>query len=369
MTRRQLLQSGLILGLGTAVLAACRGQTPAPTPTMAAQATPTLPAATSSPPPTPRPTAPVVEGMRITPNKYFYTVFYQIEDPQVDIAAWRLEVKGLVERPLSLSLDDIRALPSVTEMRTLECISNPIGGSLIGNAVWKGVRLKTILDMAGLKPDIDEVYIESFDNYYTSIPLLLGLDENSLLVYEMNGEPLPSNHGAPLRALWPGRYGMKQPKWITKISLIQGHRAGYWELQDGWSAEARIKINSQVESIEPMTVLTLGQVITLAGRAFANEVGVSKVEVSADDGVTWKEPELVRGPAATRNLVWTLWSTTWLLDKPGAVYIQARATDNAGNTQKLLAGGSLAGTYPDGSDGIHRVFVRVAEPDESQQKG
>ncbi|MDQ3880311.1 MAG: molybdopterin-dependent oxidoreductase, partial [Chloroflexota bacterium] len=184
---------------------------------------------------------------RLTPNDDFYVISKNLVDPVVDGATWRLTVGGMVERPLTLTLDDVHALPAVTQIQTLECISNEVGGHLISTAEWRGVRLKEVLAMARPADGALEVKLAAADGYSESFPAELAADDRVLLAYEMNGEPLPDKHGFPLRLLLPGRYGMKGPKWLTGLELIDEPYEGYWE-QRGWSKEAIIKTMSRVDA-------------------------------------------------------------------------------------------------------------------------
>jgi hypothetical protein len=269
---------------------------------------------------------------------------------------WTLTVEGNVENPLVLTLDDILQMPAVVQMRTLCCISNPAGGPLIGNAVWKGVRLNDVVERAGVKPDTLELYLTSFDFYDTSIPLALAQDPDSLLVYEMNGEPLPLDHGKPLRCLFPGRYGMKQPKWLRKITATTEPHRGYWEVQ-GWTNDAFIKPFARIDSPDELATITT-PTLTIRGVGFSNASGIDKLEVSTDDGATWLDPELVRGPSP---LVWT--SFEWQGDTPsnGEHILLARATDNAGGQQVRDEGSMFSSTFPDGTAAIQPVPIRVSE--------
>ena len=295
---------------------------------------------------------------RITPNADFYTMKYHpTPPPEVDAATYRLDIDGEVESPLSLSLADIKTLPAHTKMRTLECISNPVGGELIGNATWTGVAMAALLQQAGLKSAGHHLRLESLDGYHTGIPVSLALEEHSLLAYQMNGEPLPAKHGYPLRALWPGRYGQKQPKWLHRITVQRQPHVGHFEGQ-GWSDEAIIKPNSRIEQPPPRQIQSGS--FYVAGVAYTNDAGLEKVEVSLDDGKSWHGAQLLRGPSPR---VWTHW---WLpvteLD-PGAHRVLARATDKSGNTQSRPERNSslLGGTFPDGTDEMHRVVVQVSE--------
>lgn len=266
---------------------------------------------------------------------------------------WKLTITGLVDKPLTLSLDDIKAMPSVTEMRTISCISNPVGGDLIGNALWKGVRFKDVLAQAGVKSNARFFKFESFDGWSTGIPLQLGLDDHSLLVYEMNGAPLPLDHGAPLRCFWPGHYGMKQPKWIQTITLAEQEYIGYWEKQ-GWSNEAKVLPFSRIDSPQDLGVIS-APTFTLSGIAHADESGLAKLEISWDDTNQWQSAELTRGPSP---LVWTVWKWTGTSLPAGRHTLYARATDGQGQMQvRGAAFNLLGGTYPNGTADMHSIVL------------
>lgn len=288
----------------------------------------------------------------ITPTAEFYEVKYD-GIPRVRVETWTLEIVGEVERPLRLTYPDLLAMPAVIEMRTLECISNPVGGDLIGNAVWKGVRMADLLALAGVRPTAKEVVLYAADDYHTSIPVDLARDPHSILAYMMNGEVLPPEHGFPLRALWPGRYGMKQPKWITRIELIRGEHVGYWEGQ-GWSKEAIIKPNSRIDA--PRSGVLPAQPVEIRGIAFSGPAGIARVEVSTDDGQTWQEAELIRGPTP---YVWTVWRYRWAHPEEGEHVLRARVVQNDGYAQPRGQGRLLGGTFPDGTDEQHAVRVQI----------
>jgi DMSO/TMAO reductase YedYZ molybdopterin-dependent catalytic subunit len=369
LTRRRLLQLAGIGGLGLVVEACARAVAP---PSNAGSA-PSLPAATAAPTTAALPTqsgrqslpgvnngsgAPVQTPSQpgqvmITPNSDFYTVYYREDSPTAP-ANWKLTIGGNVGTPLSLSLDDLKAMPPFEEMRTLECISNPAGGTLISNAVWKGVKLKDLLDRAGVKPNTIEIQLESFDGYSTAIPLDLAYDEHSFLAYEMNGEPLPVEHGKPLRCLWPGRYGMKQPKWLTTITAITSNYMGFWE-QQGWSDEAAINPTSRIDVPAENDVIS-GPTFEAKGIGFSGASGIAKIELSTDNGQTWQPVDLVRGPTP---YVWTNWS--WKGQTPAAtdLTLLARVTDNAGHTMVREKASLFGSTFPNGSAEMHQVDVTV----------
>jgi DMSO/TMAO reductase YedYZ molybdopterin-dependent catalytic subunit len=301
----------------------------------------------------PVPAQKLVSGIPITSNEDFYTVWYSSGNVPLTPAGWKLKVAGMVDKPLELSLDEIKAMPSVEEMRTLECISNPVGGELISNAMWKGVRFKDVLAQAGVKSGAKELKLESFDGWYTSIPVELGMHDHALLVYEMNGEPLPHEHGAPLRCLWPGRYGMKQPKWIQTITVISTNFSGYWEKQ-GWTNDAFILPNSRIDSPKDLSSIT-SPTVTLSGVAYSGEAGIDKIEISWDDSSDWKPAELTRGPSP---YAWTIWSWNGPSLSPGRHTLYARVTDKTGKMQSRPQQISLFGdTFPNGTDQMPSVVL------------
>lgn len=309
--------------------------------------------ATASPAPTPTyPPFDFDSRVAITPIDDFYTYTYHPQPPPV-ISDFRLRIFGRVKNELDLTLDDLVAMPVMEDMRTLECISNPVGGNLIGNAVWRGVPTAHLLELAGVLPGAIELKFESADGYHTSIPVELAMDPNSVLAYWMNGVPLPPKHGYPLRALWPGRYGQKQPKWITGIELIAEPHLGHWERQ-GWSNEAIIVPNSRIGHPKKRDVVQLP--IVICGIAFANQSGVARVDVSTDNAATWHESELMRGPS---SLAWTEWCYEWKEAEPGSYVIRARVTDGDGRAQRLGNNRLLGGIKPDGTDLQHTVAVTV----------
>ena len=306
--------------------------------------------------PTPAPTkilqsASQVDGIPITANKDFYVT--SISSAPAIPQDWKLTITGLVNKSLALSLVDIRALPAVTEMRTLSCISNPIGGDLISNAVWKGVRLQDVLTQAGVQTAARFLKLESLDGWSTGIPLELGMHDHSLLVYEMNGEALPPDHGAPLRCLFPGRFGMKQPKWIRTITLVEKEYAGFWEKQ-GWSFEAPVLPFSCIDRPIDLEVIN-GMTVSVSGIAHAGASGLAKLEIGWDDLNQWETADLTRGPTP---YVWCPWKWSGKSLSPGRHTLYARATDGNGKMQTRGIGFSLFGeTYPDGTDQMHSIVL------------
>jgi DMSO/TMAO reductase YedYZ molybdopterin-dependent catalytic subunit len=235
----------------------------------------------------------------ITPNERFYIVSKNFNDPRVTADKWSLEVSGLVARPRRFSYDEILALPIVSQYTTLECISNTLGGNLMSNAHCSGVPLAQLLGSLGVQPQAQAIAFRSVDNYYESFPLELALAPGVLLAHTMNGVPLPDKHGFPLRLIMPGRYGVKNPKWVTRIELAAEAIDGYW-VRRGWDREALVQTVARIDA--PMNDTSVaGPRLTVGGVAFAGSRGISRVEASLDGGSTWSEAR-TRGAAGIQHL-------------------------------------------------------------------
>jgi DMSO/TMAO reductase YedYZ molybdopterin-dependent catalytic subunit len=273
-----------------------------------------------------------------TPNRDFYVTSYG-GTPLVDASNWRLKIHGLVDRPVTLTYADITKMPSIRQTLTLECIGNPPDGNAIGNAEWTGLKLKPLLESAGVKPSAVYAAMRAADGYYTGVPIGELLRDENWLVYRMNGVPLPPQHGYPLRIFIPGKYGMKQPKWLTEIELVEKPFIGYWEAR-GWSNEAWRKVNSgffyprrssgflDILSLDTSADVTAP--VEMTGWVLAGPSGIRRVEVSTDDGATWHLARLLehRSP-----YVWTVWQYYFAPTKPGDYGVRIRATDGTGITQ------------------------------------
>ena len=287
-------------------------------------------------------------ALEVTPTEDFYEVSKNAFDPQVAADGWRLEVAGLVATPLSLSYEDVKSLPSIEEYATLACISNYVGGDLIGNAVWRGVRLKDVLQMAGVKEGTVDLLLRASDDYTDSISIDRAMADATILVYEMNGAPLTPAHGFPVRLLVPGIYGMKNVKWLTRIEAIDYDFKGYWQRR-GWDDRAEYKTMSRIDAPDS----TVRGETTIAGIAFAGDRGVSKVEVSTDGGKTWERAE-IKEPLSPYT--WVLWHKQWTPPGQGKHRVLVRATDGRGETQTS----SYAPPAPSGSSGYHSETITSA---------
>jgi hypothetical protein len=284
----------------------------------------------------------------LTP-KEFYTVSKNLIDPSVDVSGWSLKISGLVERPATYLYADIQALPTYADYYTLMCISNTVGGDLWGNAHWKGVRLVELLSRAGLKEGIRKVVFHAEDGYTDSIPLDAALRPDALLAYEMNGQPLPREHGYPARLLIPGIYGMKNVKWITEIELVDYDFKGFWAKQ-GWEDNAPYHTATRIDVPANRAQFSPGQV-ALAGVTFAGSRGIDRVEISLDNGASW-EPALLK-PALSQN-AWNLWVFRKDLG-PGTYLVKSRAVDGNGDLQSA----EEMEPFPEGSNGYHSIVLRV----------
>jgi DMSO/TMAO reductase YedYZ molybdopterin-dependent catalytic subunit len=292
---------------------------------------------------------------RITPPEDLYVVGKDLLPTTVDLATWRLRIDGLVTTPAEWTLDDLRGLPRVEGPRTLQCISNEVihYGSLIGNQWWAGCRMRDVLDAVGPTEAARFVLWRAADGFTESLPIDVARDERTWLVWEMGspGTPLPIEHGFPLRVFVAGRYGMKQPKYLTGIELADHDEDGYWVVR-GWDRTAAVRTYSRIDVPARNDQVAAGSQLRVYGIASAGDRGIARVEVSGDDGTTWSDAELEPESPDTSDLTWRRWRATLVLSA-GRPVIVARATDRAGNVQDEV----VRPTLPSGATGFHRVPV------------
>jgi DMSO/TMAO reductase YedYZ molybdopterin-dependent catalytic subunit len=304
----------------------------------------------------------------ITPNDRFY-VRSHFPVPKVDAATWTLKVEGAVETPFEIGQDELRRLPSKTMTAMIECAGNgrvflvPRANGLlwengaVGNAEWTGVPLATILERAGVKSGAVDVVLEGADKgkidtdpktpgviqYARSVPLAKAIGD-VLLVYKMNGEDLTQLHGAPVRAIVPGWYGMASVKWLTRILVTERAFGGYFQTFD-YSTFDRVHgqaslvplgengLKSQIARPARMETVAKGKPYRVRGAAWAGEAGVAGVDLSVDGGKTWNKAELIGDPV---KFAWRLWQWTWQVpDAPGKQTLMARATSDRGAVQPM----------------------------------
>jgi DMSO/TMAO reductase YedYZ molybdopterin-dependent catalytic subunit len=297
----------------------------------------------------------------ITNNDDFYIVTKNaVGDPEPRAADWRLVIDGEVGRTVQLSYGSLRNLPPMEVTKTLECISNfvakcelaPFGCDLISTAQWKGVRLSDLLELAGgVKPGVVALAVIAADEFTTAVPLDVALAPDTLLVYEMNGQVLPREHGYPARVLVPGRYGMKNAKWVVGLRAMSREFAD-WYGQRNWSRQAIVKTMTRIDYPAPGVLLPPGE-HRIAGIAYAGDRGVARVEYSADDGATWAVADLLE--AAPGQDTWVRWQGRFLLPDRTRLTLTARATDGTGALQPE----AFSLPQPDGASGWFSLDVRA----------
>ncbi len=287
----------------------------------------------------------------LTPNGAFYRIDTALLVPQVDVSAWTLTVGGDVARPLRLTYDDLLAMPQVEVDITLQCVSNEVGGDLVGTARWQGVLLADLLRAADAGDGADQVVGRSVDGFTAGFPMSVALDGRTALVaVGMNGEPLPAAHGYPARLVVPGLYGyVSATKWLTSIELttLAGFD-GYW-VPRGWSKLGPIKIASRIDVPAPEAAVPAGDAV-VAGVAWAPTRGIGSVEIRIDDGA-WQPAQLA--PALSQD-TWVQWRLSWRAE-PGEHVLTVRATADDGQVQTDV----VATPRPDGATGLHAVRVRA----------
>ena len=289
----------------------------------------------------------------VTPNDSFYridTAFGKV--PQVDPTSWRLRFTGMVDNPYEITFDEIQAMDLSDQVITLSCVSNDVGGNLVGNAVWTGVPLSVLLDRAGVQAGADQVVGRSVDDWTAGFPTGLVYDgRNAILAIGMNDDFLPTNHGFPARLVVAGLYGyVSAVKWIEEIQLTTWDGFdGYW-VPRGWSKEGPMKTQSRIDVPSGGRGLVAGQPTPIAGIAWAPTRGIERVEVSID-GEGWLSCELGE---ALGDESWVQWHREWT-PTAGRHQIRVRATDGDGATQSQRE----VPPRPNGAEGWHTVNVNV----------
>jgi len=288
----------------------------------------------------------------ITPNEDFYRIDTALLIPRPDMKTWRLKVTGRVDRPFELSYDELVAMPLFEQYVTIACVSNEVGGGLVGNALWRGVRLKDILERAGVQADATQI-VGRADNFTVGFPTVWALadEREAMVAVAMNGEPLPPAHGFPARLIVPGLYGyVSATKWLTEIELTRLEDFDAYWIPLGWAKEAPILTQSRIDVPRNRERVNAGNV-PIAGVAWAPDRGISAVEVQVDDG-EWQAADL---STPISDATWVQFVRRWDAT-PGEHTIRVRATDGAGELQT----DERTPPAPDGARGHHVVQVEVA---------
>lgn len=332
--------------------------------------------------PTPQPQTPVPDAAQaainldgisplVTPNADFYRIDTALRVPGVEVDGWTLSVTGLVDTPLELTYDELVDMGVRESMATLACVSNRVGGDLVGNAVWTGVSLAALLDRAGIQAQGSQIIARSRDGFTTAFPTAVALDgRESMVAVGMNGEVLPADHGFPARMIVPGLYGyVSATKWLTEIEVttIEDFDA-YW-IERGWAKEGPIKTQSRIDVPDAGASVGHGPV-QFGGVAWAGERGVERVEVRiVDEAVAQEElgddwlremgPDYGEWNEAglsddLTRFSWRQWAVEWDA-APGDYRVEVRATDGDGNTQTL----ERQDPFPDGATGYHGFRLTV----------
>lgn len=318
----------------------------------------------------------------VTPTELFYRIDISPIIPDVNAETWRLSVKGLVDNPIEITYEELKAMPSVEQFSTLGCVSNKVGGDLISNAIWKGVPLMNLLEQAKIKQGAEYIVFRCFDGYDVGIPLEKGLEDGTILAYDMNRETLTPAHGFPVRAIVPNIYGMMNAKWITEIEIVDYVYEGFWQ-RKGWSNTARINTLSSVvipgsapirtrfrgflpagsnlagssnstSSSSSSSSSPSGRTTTVGGIAFAGTRGISKVQVSLDNGLTWKDAS-IKEPLSPYS--WVMWAAELNIptEQKKEYKLTVRATDKTGNVQTS----AIREPFPDGSTGYQMINIQA----------
>jgi DMSO/TMAO reductase YedYZ molybdopterin-dependent catalytic subunit len=346
--RRRFLAFGGTLVLAGAVTAIVGRFLTLQLPEVAAPAP--IPSPRQSLPPVPAGAALDVPGITpiIVPNEDFYRIDTRLTVPRLDAETWALRVHGLVEREVTLAYADLLAMPLVERYVTIACVSNEVGGHLVGNARWTGVRLSQVLESAGVRPEASQLVGRSFDGWTAGFPTahLEGAGGDALIALQMNGEVLPARNGFPARLIVPGLFGyVSATKWLTEIELTTMEAFDAYWVPLGWAKEAPILTQSRIDVPSPGARVASGSTI-VAGVAWAPTRRISRVEVQLDDG-PWQPAEL---SVALSDAAWVQWQAAVDV-APGDHSLRVRATDGTGEVQTA----ERTPPAPDGARGHHEV--------------
>ena len=286
-----------------------------------------------------------------TPNSQFYRIDTALVIPRVSTDGWKLTIDGQVDRPYEITYAELLAMPMVERDITLTCVSNEVGGPYVGGARWLGVRTRDLLERAGIRDGVDQIFSHSTEGMTISTPVqALTDDRDALVAVAMNGEPLPNQHGFPARLVTPGLYGfVGATKWLTRMeATTYAAQRAYWTERD-WATDAPVLTQSRIDTPGGLSRPSSGRVV-VGGVAWAQQRGIAKVEVSVDEG-TWQEARL--GPDAGIDY-WRQWYLPWDA-LPGRHSLSVRATDETGELQPE----QRTTPFPKGATGWHSIVVIV----------
>jgi DMSO/TMAO reductase YedYZ molybdopterin-dependent catalytic subunit len=320
----------------------------------AAAAVPDVPAPGATLPPLPAAASLDVPGISpiVTPNERFYRIDTELLVPRLDAMSWELRVDGMVERPFTIGYEELIGMPLIEQYVTIACVSNEVGGDLVGNAKWRGVRLRDLLDRAGVRDGATQVVGRAHDGWTAGFPTawVTTPEREAMVALAMNDAPLPPEHGYPARLIVPGLYGyVSATKWLTNIELTTLEAFDAYWVPRGWSKEAPILTQSRIDRPGHGENLE-GETVPIAGVAWAPDRGISRVEVQVDEA-DWQEAEL---SAPISDATWVQWVYRWQAT-PGTHRLRVRATDGEGVVQTA----ETSRPDPDGARGHHTISVQV----------
>ena len=313
-----------------------------------------LPAPTIAARPIPDAAHPAIEGLSpfVTPTDRFYRIDTNLTVPRLSAEGWTLRIHGMVAQERTFTYRELLDLPSLEVPITLTCVSNEVGGDLVGTAVWQGVRLSDLLEMVGTDDAATQLVGRAFDGFTTGMPVEAAFDRDTLVAYGMNGDPLPPVHGFPLRLVTPGLYGyVSATKWLRELELTTFDAYDQYWVQRGWAPQAPIKTQARIDTPGSFGRVPVNSTVPVAGVAWAQTRGIERVEVRVDDG-PWRDAELA---AAVNDVTWRQWKWPWDTAglSPGRHQLTVRATEAGGRVQTE----ERARPFPDGASGWHSVAV------------